>query len=157
MINLFVTYRCNLACSYCFAKDLQTEFPRDLSPEDFDRFLGWMRHAGTQSMAFIGGEPTLHPDLAGMIKRTAEAGIAVVLFSNGLFSVELADRIAPHVSNFVINYNQPSLYAPVPGSAAGRDVGASAKAGGADHFFPRIFPGNTSATTTFWRDANVLA
>lgn len=112
MINLFVTYRCNLACSYCFARELQPEFPTDLTEQDFERLLTWMRGAGVPSVAFIGGEPTLHPGLAGMIERAAQAGIAVVLFSNGLFDAELAERIAPHVSNFVINYNEPALYAP---------------------------------------------
>jgi hypothetical protein len=112
MINLFVTYRCNLACSYCFARELQAEFPQDLSKPDFTRLLDWMRRAAVPSVAFIGGEPTLHPGLADMVEQTATAGIAVVLFSNGLFSEKLAEQIAPHVSNFVINYNEPSLYAP---------------------------------------------
>ena len=130
MINLFVTYRCNLACSYCFARDLQPEFPGDLSEQDFDRLLDWMRGAGVPSVAFIGGEPTLHPRLADMVERTAGAGIAVVLFSNGLFSTELAQRLAPLVSNFVINYNEPALYAPAQQARLGetlaclKDLGA---------------------------------
>lgn len=110
MINIFVTYRCNLACSYCFARDLVHEFPDDLSPENFTILLEWMRRAALPAAAFIGGEPTLHPGLPDMVRRTAEAGIAVVLFTNGLFPEGLADELAPYVSNFVVNYNDPSMY-----------------------------------------------
>ncbi|WP_461210677.1 radical SAM protein [Desulfocurvus sp. DL9XJH121] len=111
MINIFVTYRCNLACSYCFARELHTEYPDDLSPENFARLLAWMRGAGMPSVAFIGGEPTLHPRLVEMIAETVDAGTAAVLFTNGLFPDGLADELAPLVSNFVVNYNDPSLYA----------------------------------------------
>jgi len=110
MINVFVTYRCNLACSYCFARELHAEYPEDLGEEHFARLLEWMRGALLPAVAFIGGEPTLHPRLADMVRRTAGAGISVVLFTNGLFPEELLDDLSGHVSNFVVNYNEPSLY-----------------------------------------------
>ena len=110
MINIFVTYRCNLACSYCFARELQDEYPDDLSGEDFARLLKWMRGASLSSAAFIGGEPTLHPGLAKMVQQTAESGISAVLFTNGLCPPEALDGLLPHVSNFVVNYNDPSMY-----------------------------------------------
>ncbi len=110
MINIFVTYRCNLACSYCFACELQKEFREDLSQERFQRLLDWITRAGMLAAAFIGGEPTLHPHLPDMVEQTAETGVAVVLFTNGLFPTELAHRLAPSVSNFVINYNEPETY-----------------------------------------------
>ena len=110
MINIFVTYRCNLACSYCFARELHAEYPEDLTEANFDKLLDWMERAQLPAAAFIGGEPTLHPLLAYMIERTAEAGISPVLFTNGLFPTELADRLTPVVSNFVVNCNEPSLY-----------------------------------------------
>lgn len=110
MINIFVTYRCNLDCSYCFAKELHGEYPHDLAEEDFDRLLKWMQGASLPAAAFIGGEPTLHPLLAEMVQRTAESGISTVLFTNGIFPAELLDKLIPHVSNFVVNYNDPFLY-----------------------------------------------
>lgn len=110
MINIFVTYRCNLACSYCFAKDLLGEYPDDLTQERFDTLLEWMREAALPAAAFIGGEPTLHPRLPDMIRQTSQAGITTVLFTNGMFPGELARQLTPHVSNFVINYNDPSMY-----------------------------------------------
>ena len=112
MINIFVTYRCNLVCPYCFARGLARAYPTDMTPDSFDTLLGWMKTARLQAAAFIGGEPTLHPHLADMIERTTAAGIPAVLFTNGLFPAPLAERLAGAVSNFVVNYNDPSLYTP---------------------------------------------
>lgn len=110
MINLFVTYRCNLACPYCFARPLAARHPGDITAQGFAAFLDWASRAAVPAVAFLGGEPTLHPHLAEMIEATTEAGMAAVLFSNGLFSRELARQLASRVANFVINYNQPASY-----------------------------------------------
>jgi GMP synthase-like glutamine amidotransferase len=110
VINIFVTYRCNLACPYCFARELQADFPHDLDQRQFRRLLEWMQRGALPAAAFIGGEPTLHPGLAEMVRRTATAGISVVLFTNGVFPSTLLEEILPHVANFVVNYNDPSLY-----------------------------------------------
>lgn len=112
MIKIFVTYRCNLACPYCFARDLAADFPKDMDEAAFSRLLDWMAGSSLSAAAFIGGEPTLHPGLPGMLARTVEAGISTVLFTNALFEPDLAEQIAPLVSNFVVNYNDPTLYAP---------------------------------------------
>ncbi len=110
MMNIFVTYRCNLDCPYCFARQLRDEFPGDMDKETFERLLGWMAQANVPSVAFIGGEPTLHPRLPEMLEQTAMAGISPVLFTNGLFPEGLASRLAPHVANVVVNYNEPQTY-----------------------------------------------
>jgi len=119
MLNIFVTYRCNLACAYCFARELAADFPEDLAPENFERLLAWMVEAKLPAAAFIGGEPTLHPRLAEMIARTVDAGVSAVLFTNGLFPAGLADRLAPLVANFVVNYNDPAVYTTGPGRDPG--------------------------------------
>lgn len=96
MINIFVTYRCNLACSSCFARDMQTAYPEDLSQENFRRLLEWMRNAPPTAAGFIGGEPTLHPRLGGMLEDVVGTGLPAVLFTNGLFREVMA-----HVVGFV--------------------------------------------------------
>jgi MoaA/NifB/PqqE/SkfB family radical SAM enzyme len=110
MINIFVTYRCNLSCSYCFARELRDEHPSDIQEASFRRLLRWMQGGGTPAAAFLGGEPTLHERLAEMIDTTAAAGITVVLFTNGLFPPDLAARLNQSVSNFVVNFSDPSTY-----------------------------------------------
>lgn len=109
MINIFVTYRCNLKCSYCFACELQNDF-KDIQQEQFNKLLTWLKDSKTTSVAFLGGEPTLHPKISRMVRETAEAGIVVTLFTNGLFSPELLPQLAPYVANFVVNFNDPRIY-----------------------------------------------
>lgn len=110
MINVFITYRCNLACGYCFARELGDSYPADMQADDFYKLLQWMKGCCLPAVGFIGGEPTLHAGLAGMVEAAKDAGIAPVLFTNGLFAPELAERLARSVSNFVVNYNDPAGY-----------------------------------------------
>lgn len=141
MINLFITYRCNLACPYCFARDLQGQHPEDLTAQRFSSLLDWMSRAALPAVAFLGGEPTLHPRLPEMVEAVTDAGIAAVVFSNGLFSELLAKTLAPRVSNFVINYNEPSFYSDAQHRQLHQTL-ACLKATGARLTFSRNFSPN---------------
>lgn len=110
MLNIFVTYRCNLSCPYCFARELQTDFKEDMQQEQFAKLLTWLQDSQITTIAFLGGEPTLHSEIGTMIRQTAEAGITVTLFTNGLFPPELLPQLTPYVANFVINFNDPKMY-----------------------------------------------
>ncbi len=99
-----------MSCPYCFASDLQSKHRQDMSMANFHRLLNWMKQAGVTMAGFIGGEPTLCPDLPEMIQRTRDSGIAVTLFTNGLFPSCLIPEIIPSVANFVVNYNDPTIY-----------------------------------------------
>ncbi|TVQ98563.1 MAG: radical SAM protein [Desulfovibrionales bacterium] len=110
MIKVFTTYRCNISCDYCFARETRSRHPHDISADDFDRLLGWSKKAGIQTIAFIGGEPTLHPELETMIKETKLRGLNIVVFTNCLFAEHIAKTLAEHASNIVVNYNHPRNY-----------------------------------------------
>ena len=110
IINIFVTYRCNLRCSYCFARELYDEFPQDMREQEFQRLLRWIRKTGVSTAAFIGGEPTMHAGIVPMIRETVAAGVTVTLFTNGLFSPDLVHNLSMYVSNFVVNFNDPVTY-----------------------------------------------
>lgn len=143
MINLFVTYRCNLACPYCFARPLATNHPEDISPERFAAFLEWVEQACVPAVAFLGGEPTLHPRLESMVRSVAATGAAAVLFTNGLFSPALTARLAPFLANVVVNLNPPSFYAPAQAEKLEKALEAL-RAEGARLTFSRNFsPGSS--------------
>ena len=113
MVNLFITYRCNLACPYCFAREHAALHPGDMAFEAFADLAPWLARAAMPAVGFLGGEPTLHPRLADMAALAARSGVAVVVFTNGLFAPELAQALVPHVANFVVNANDPSFYTSV--------------------------------------------
>lgn len=52
----------------------------------------------------------MHPQLAEMVTDLAHKGIMISLFTNGLFVEQLREILARNVTNFVINYNDPSTY-----------------------------------------------
>ena len=110
MINLFLTYQCNLNCPYCFATDLAPEFPKEISEEKFDLFLNWLQQYRVPVIGLLGGEPTMHSRFESMLEQFSEIGVAVVLFTNAIFPKKLVDPISKHVVNVVVNYNEPSMY-----------------------------------------------
>jgi hypothetical protein len=142
MIKIFVTYRCNLACPYCFAREAAREHPHDLTDDGFERLLSWMRRSALPAAAFIGGEPTLHPRLADMAERTSRAGISPVVFTNGLFSEELAVRLAGSVANFVVNYNDPASLAPANAQRLENTLAVLTRAGARVALSKNFAPGN---------------
>ncbi len=110
MIKVFTTYRCNISCSYCFAKEMLRFYPSDISIDNFDKLLRWAEKSDIQTLAFIGGEPTLHPELGTMLRKTKTHGFTVVVFTNCLFEKHFAATLAAHASNIVVNYNHPQSY-----------------------------------------------
>ncbi|MFH1035726.1 MAG: anaerobic ribonucleoside-triphosphate reductase activating protein [Pseudomonadota bacterium] len=75
---------CNFACPYCHNHQLAAEPDSlmDLPLEDvlarLKPFVGWV-----DGVVISGGEPTLHPGLAGLCQRLKDAGFAVKLDTNG--------------------------------------------------------------------------
>lgn len=109
MINVFLTYRCNLACPYCFARGLADLYPPALGRTDFNRLLAWLEQYAVGGVALLGGEPTLHPGLPVMLAALHGRGIMTALFTNGLFPPALREVLAGTVTNFVVNFNDRSL------------------------------------------------
>jgi len=110
MLNLFVTYKCSLNCNYCFANGLTDDFPSAMTWENFSRLSHWIKKNGVVALALLGGEPTLHPQIAEIISYLRNGGVMTALFTNGLFKEGLREVLAGNVTNFVVNYNDPSTY-----------------------------------------------
>jgi hypothetical protein len=62
ILEVHLTYRCDLACLYCNRGcALRTDHTPDM---DLGQFRSWIQSAPEfDKVAFLGGEPTLHPDL----------------------------------------------------------------------------------------------
>jgi len=80
-----ITYRCNLQCSYCgFHEIRQTEMSTRRSLELISELVG----LGTSFLSISGGEPLLRGDLGEIVTRSVDAGLHVVVASNGLLVSE---------------------------------------------------------------------
>jgi MoaA/NifB/PqqE/SkfB family radical SAM enzyme len=71
LAHLVVTRRCNLTCGYCNEYDrVSPPVPREV----VEQRLAKLRALRTWMVCFTGGEPTLHPDLVALVRRTSELG-----------------------------------------------------------------------------------
>ena len=71
LAQLVVTRRCNLSCTYC------SEFDQVSDPvptRELEARLAKLRALRTWAVCLTGGEPTLHPDLEGLVERMRALG-----------------------------------------------------------------------------------
>ncbi len=80
-IQLYPTLRCNQSCAFCFNRSLPAV--SDMSLASFRVMFDKLKAVSIKTIDVIGGEPTLHPDLAGMISAAIGSGVHVNLSSNG--------------------------------------------------------------------------
>lgn len=104
------TYRCNLTCSYCYAKDYASVFPPDMSLEHLTLLLSWAAAQGVGTILLGGGEPTVYCHLPQLLRMARERGMSVHVTSNCLYSTSLREEIAPPaVGKLVAHYDQERL------------------------------------------------
>jgi radical SAM protein with 4Fe4S-binding SPASM domain len=80
-MDLAVTYRCNNNCSHCY-----NSRPRqgpELSTGQWKNLLDRLWDLGIPHVVFTGGEPTLRPDLAGLIAHAEKNGQITGINTNG--------------------------------------------------------------------------
>ncbi|MEW2580112.1 radical SAM protein [Streptomyces syringium] len=79
---LEVTGFCNLTCTHCYADSSPQGTHGTMTVRDWTKVIRQLADMGTKDVQFIGGEPTLYPDLCELIARAHWAGMSVELFSN---------------------------------------------------------------------------
>ena len=93
-IQLAPTDKCNLNCVFCSVKKRDMD---ELKFEDIKNALSKLRKAGAQTVEITGGgDPTLHPDIVGILNVCISLGFKVGLITNGI------------LLNEKISYNQLS-------------------------------------------------
>jgi radical SAM protein with 4Fe4S-binding SPASM domain len=90
-IQFYPTVRCNLACDFCFNRELPPV--SDVAPADFSRMLASLRGAGVTMLDLLGGEPTLHPRLGELVEEIAAHGMSTTLSTNGEGDPALLERL----------------------------------------------------------------
>lgn len=93
--------RCNLRCRHCYINPDQ----HGKNTLDIREICAWLdifarRHADA-NLILLGGEPTLHPDLAQAIHHANAAGYAsVTIDTNGYLFNAILDRVTPEAVDF---------------------------------------------------------
>lgn len=72
---LEITRRCNLTCTHCYAgSGPELPLTERMTFGDWCRVISEARAAGCRRLQFIGGEPTIHPDLVALIEHAKSVG-----------------------------------------------------------------------------------
>jgi MoaA/NifB/PqqE/SkfB family radical SAM enzyme len=89
---LFVEYKCNLDCWYCWAFNNKV---KGMSEDVARRSIDWLYDHGCRVLALMGGEPLLRPQVAHkIVYYAAKKGFWVYIGTNGrLLRPEVADRL----------------------------------------------------------------
>lgn len=101
--NIFfhILTACNLSCSHCYINPDQ-HGTETLSK---DRIVKWLElfvdSARKSNVIFLGGEPTMHPHLAYVIRKAKELGYFVTVDSNGYLFNDLLGRTSPDYLDYL--------------------------------------------------------
>lgn len=80
-MDLVLTYQCQNDCPHCYV-GRPRDFP-ELSTEDWKRIIDRCWEHGIPHITFTGGEPTLRPDLAELIRYAEQVGLVTGIQTNG--------------------------------------------------------------------------
>ena len=123
-MNLIINDTCNRACPYCFARSKVglSDGParpdgKDISLENFERYLEFHVRSAVPQLKLLGGEPTLHPEFLEFLRRAHERGLDTLVFSNGLWPRKVQDglrsiSLPEWKVRFLFNVNEPHLQPP---------------------------------------------
>ena len=96
--NIFfhITTRCNLDCRHCYINPSQ----HGTETLSLDTIITWLdtfaERGTTANIIFLGGEPTLHPELAGAVRHARSAGFgSITIDTNGFLFHDILDRVTP--------------------------------------------------------------
>ncbi|GAB3159335.1 hypothetical protein GCM10027059_05410 [Myceligenerans halotolerans] len=87
---LEITGKCQLECVHCYAESGPSGSHGVMSTTDWERVIDQCATLGVEMVQFIGGEPTLHPDLPELVEHALARGLEVEVFSN---LVHVSDRM----------------------------------------------------------------
>ncbi len=102
--NLFfhILTRCNLRCRHCYIN--RDEHGRETL--DIGTIKAWLalflERAPDTNLVFLGGEPTLHPDLGLAVRAARQMGFSsITIDTNGYLFHDILEKITPEDVDFI--------------------------------------------------------
>ena len=120
-LELEITQFCQLKCSHCYSNSGPDAGRGIMTPDDWQRLMDEAAAIGIQTVQFIGGEPTLDPDMPRLARYALGIGLNVNIRSNLVHvTPEMWELFAqPGVSVGFSWYSaSPAKHAEVTGSKA---------------------------------------
>ncbi len=100
------TRRCNLRCVHCYSSSRDVEYSDELTLSQSKEMIDSLARLGCPVILFSGGEPLMHPHLLEMMAYAKDAGLRVVISTNGTL---LTDEFLETASDIGLSYIGVSL------------------------------------------------
>jgi MoaA/NifB/PqqE/SkfB family radical SAM enzyme len=102
-VNVFfhILTRCNLKCRHCYINP-KAHGKKTLPIHDIEKWLAeFSQKRMSANVIFLGGEPTLHPDLPRAVKKARSLGYrSVTIDTNGYLFNDILEKISPSELDF---------------------------------------------------------
>jgi hopanoid biosynthesis associated radical SAM protein HpnJ len=108
-----ITDACNASCKFCnFRRDIRTE-RTFVSLDDTISSQEILAKNGVGYIAYIGGEPTMHPQLAQIIRHAKSLSMKTIICTNGamLDDERINEYISARLDSAIISIDAPSVEA----------------------------------------------
>jgi MoaA/NifB/PqqE/SkfB family radical SAM enzyme len=114
--KLNVTYRCNLACSFCYNGERPGPVSghpsrEELRPAEIEQLLGQLKDSGTFVLTITGGEPFCRDDVLDIVASACDRGFAVEILTNGT-------RVTPDAARRLADLGVQLVVIPIFGARA---------------------------------------
>lgn len=120
-LELEITQFCQLKCTHCYSDSGPEAGRGTMTPDDWQRLLDEAAAIGVKTVQFIGGEPTLDPDMPRLARHALGIGLNVDIKTNLVHvTPEMWELFSdPRVSVGISWYSaDPAKHAEVTGSRA---------------------------------------
>jgi len=84
LVWLELTRRCNLTCLHCYIEGGEAR-ENEMPASELYRLLDEFADMGVWAVALTGGEPTLHPEFANLVRHARARNLLVGVATNGMF------------------------------------------------------------------------
>ncbi|MEW5735211.1 MAG: radical SAM protein [Thermodesulfobacteriota bacterium] len=121
-VFLHLLTQCNLRCRHCYINPAQ-HGRNILSVATVEQWLAALARPDAETnVVFLGGEPTLHPDLSRAVRAARSLGYAsVTIDTNGYLFHDILDKVTPgevDALSFSLDGPEPSVNDPLRGAGS---------------------------------------
>jgi len=121
-VDLNLTNRCNLNCSYCYASaNERIKINEELKTEELFNLLEEFSEIGILKVLFSGGEPLLRKDIEEIILLSRNFPFAIILTTNGTLISEEIAKVIKKAKISLVNVSLEGLRAEIHNKIRGKN------------------------------------
>ena len=100
-VSIFLTEKCNQKCKFCYTNS--GIVGEHISTDKAKTIIDKCAEAEVFDINFTGGEPTLHPDFADIVKYAKDYDFTIGFTSNGQFNAKTTREIVKYIDGATIS------------------------------------------------------